>query len=766
MTTPLIGALVPSTSDPSTVREIAIGTARDAMAARMIVDAAEKGNPHAAVFADEAQGILGAAQVRRHRARRLREASARAAMGGYHEVARWGAEAATKETRAAERLEAAVVQGVRESHSPGAFGYISPEEQRFLRNKTALESMTQAQLEQTFSSLLTRISGGADNFGADGDDDEEVGSGEAAEQLAIAAALYGGDLPAVFGANVYVDIGGLFKPSAKRLRKRLARKQKRLAKAEAKLEPLEDAGKKGLRVKMLRMRVRRLEKGISRIEGKLEKLEGADGETKKSKRKARKMARAETQLVKEAISDKEEDDIEDTEADEEMAAAVEIFGLRPRRARRIRRRVRRLRRHAAGARGRRRRHFRRRASRLRARLHPRFRRRRRFRRLVRTPVAPYPAPFPVDQGYVSVADPAFVEPEPEEEEEEEREEFEDQDEAMGLEPDPADDEATGRGVLVGFFAERAAVYGAHDLDPSDTVTFGKGFFEATGDWFRNLWTGGKAKVKAHKSATQRARAARAPHTPRVKSGRRVVRSRRQKRREAGRGARRGTILPFKKGRKVKGVGGFVYIQTPDGAIEVDHDPTGHFKSGTVLRSGVAHAAITREIGPYSKVGTDMSAFGVDLVGLMAPTVGAGFFEQLASPTTKRDRVMVLAQQLDKAVKSFGPQSAPAKELKAQVAEAADAADEEGPDSPLSEDDLDEMDDDLAFAFGVDEGDDDQLGAIGARRARRGRRLRRMLRRRDRAQDRGHSRRAGRIQRKIRRRVTRWRRRPAKDAMYG
>jgi len=415
-TTSLIGALAPS-ADPSTVREIAIGAARDAMATRMIVDAADQGNPHAAAFADEAQHILGAAQVRRLRARRLRDASARAAMGGYSEVSRWGAEAAAKETRAAERLEAAVVQGVRHSHSPGAFGYISPEEQRLLGQKSAMEAMTQAQLEQTFAQLLTQIRGDADNFGADGDDDEELGGCKAIDQLGVAAALYGGDLPAVFGSDVYAETFGLFKPSATRLRKRLARKKAKLVKVEDKLESLEDAGKKGLNVKLLRMRVKKLEKAIARIRGKLKKLDGAEIQTKKSARKAKKVARAETQVVKEATSDDDTDDVDDEEADAELAAAVEVFGLAPRRARRIRSRVRRLRRRAGGARGRRRRRLMSRARRLRGRLDPRWRRRR-LRRLVTTPVAPYPAPYPVDQGYVPVAVPVYDDEEPEEEVEE------------------------------------------------------------------------------------------------------------------------------------------------------------------------------------------------------------------------------------------------------------------------------------------------------------------------------------------------------------
>lgn len=756
---PYLGALLPF-GDPAASRALTVGAARDAMAARMIADAAVHGNPHAGAFSDEAQQLLGAATVRRLRARRLNEASARAAIGGYDDVARWGSDAAAKETRGAERLEAAVIKGVRESHSPGAFGYISPEEQRLLRQKSNLESMTQAQLEQTFSSLLRKISGASGNFGADADDDEEVGDGGAAHQLAIAAEVYGGDLPAVFGSGVYADSVGLFKPSASRLKKRLARKQKRLAKAEEKLESLEDAGKKGLKVKYLRLRVKTLEKGVSRIESKLEKLEGAKDSVVKSAKKAKKIARAEVQVVKESVSDDDEDeddddDLGDVESDEELIAAVEVFGLRPRRARRIRARSRRLTRRARGARGGRRRRLNRRSRRLRSRLRPGFRRPRRALRLVTTPVATSPAMYPaIQRGYVPVADEAFVDDMPSGEEGYEDDEgYQDDEDRMGLEPDPTDTEKVGRDVLVGFFAERAAAFGANGLDPEDSVTFGDGFFGAMGAWFTDLWQSSSSKVAEgaakRKAATERARAARQPLTPGVVAARKEWTGLRRARTDAGRSARGSSGAP-----RIVKRDGWIYTQYPNGSLEIQK--AGASKKVLVSSSSTGDqktwfTAVTKQIGPYPTSTSGLSGhFG-----------SGGPFESVARPSTRKDRFVALAQQFDKALKTWGPSSDGTKELADQAVEAREDA-EEDPDALLTDEELADFDDALGFAHS--EAEDDSLGgrrrrgARGRRRRRRVRRAARLQRRARRAASRGNEGRARRLRRRRGKRIERWQKR--------
>jgi hypothetical protein len=167
------------------------------------------------------------------------------------------------------------------------------------------------------------MSGSANNFGKHADDDDEIGD-DAVDHLGLAADLYGGDLPAVFGASCYAGFFDFLKPSKARLQKRLARKKRRLKKLVARLEAKEDAGKKGLGVKMLRWRITKLERAIPRIEGKLERFDASADNVSTSKAKAEKVEKAETQVVKEAMSD-EDDDLGDELSDEELGEALELF---------------------------------------------------------------------------------------------------------------------------------------------------------------------------------------------------------------------------------------------------------------------------------------------------------------------------------------------------------------------------------------------------------------------------------------------------------
>jgi hypothetical protein len=346
----MVGAVAPLTAARgSLVRELAVGAARDAAAAHSIAQAADQGDELAAAFAEEAQELLGVAAVRRARAARMRKAAAKSAAMGLDTLAAIGADAALLEDREAERVEGAVVQAVRESHSPGAMGYVSPEEKRLLSRKRNLERMTSGQLEQAFHSMLTRMYDTASNYGAEDPEDEEIDTDDVLVKMGSAAEVFGGDLPAVFGDDCYGGFWDIFKPSKERLERRLGRKQARLEKLEAKLEELEDAGKKGLRVSYLRARVRGLEKGIARIRRKLEKLGHSAVKVAKSEEKAGVVERAEAEKVREAVDPLAEGG-DSSAVDADLMAAVDVFGGAAWRERKLRRRIRRRRMKAARAR--------------------------------------------------------------------------------------------------------------------------------------------------------------------------------------------------------------------------------------------------------------------------------------------------------------------------------------------------------------------------------------------------------------------------------
>jgi hypothetical protein len=431
------------------------------------------------------------------------------------------------------------------------------------------------------------MSGSANNFGKHADDDDEIGD-DAVDHLGLAADLYGGDLPAVFGASCYAGFFDFLKPSKARLQKRLARKKRRLKKLVARLEAKEDAGKKGLGVKMLRWRITKLERAIPRIEGKLERFDASADKVSTSKAKAEKVEKAETQVVKEAMSD-EDDDLGDELSDEELGEALELFGRAPRRVRRARRRVRRLRTRARRSRPRRARRLRRRARRLHRRMRRRPGRWARWHRRY-APVAIEPAPvYPI-----YYAEP-LLELDPDDEawlaEEEEASDV------LGAEDRYAVDTKlpAPTAALVGYFAKRAAMYGA---DVTDEAAYGEGFFKRVGDWFKNLWGKGKTAVKRQQSAAQAARAARKPLTPAVQTSRKQLReakrARRQAARAAAQAARKGVPAAVAKPgvRMVRGAGGYVYQQNPDGSILVVEGPT---RQGQTLTQGPAWTAITAEI---------------------------------------------------------------------------------------------------------------------------------------------------------------------------
>lgn len=354
----------------------------DLMAAEMVAGAAADGCIGAQELVDEINDALGVAFVHRQRARRLKCAAARASLAGEHDVAALVGRFAGEEGEAAQEHEAVANGLIRGTH---AFGYLSSEEQRFLKRKKFEEGMSTQQAEQVYDQLLNRLFQVAANFGQDpegagfGADDSEApevdelddGSIEAFGEVAEAL---GGDMPLVFGEDCYESFGRVFKASAKRLKARRARLRKRLKKLTERVEGLEDEGKTGLRVKVLHWRIEQIEKRLAKISSKLKKLSRTGKKVERSEDEADTIQKAEDSAVRstvepdidelptdpdmlDAMSDDDllseleegmEDldgfDLEDLEEsdDDALGAEIEVFGLSERRKNRMLKRIARL----------------------------------------------------------------------------------------------------------------------------------------------------------------------------------------------------------------------------------------------------------------------------------------------------------------------------------------------------------------------------------------------------------------------------------------
>lgn len=665
----MIGAIAPlKAARTQSARELGAVSARDAEAARVIAASADEGNEAAAAFSKEAQTLLGMADVSRCRADRLRAASTKAAVMGYDRLSSLGSDAAMLEDQNADYLEASVVGAVREAHEPSLLGYVSAEEQRLLKRKSLQESMTTGQLESSFRTMLNTLYDEAQNFGLEADEDEERGDGDVAKRLGDAFEVFGGDVPVLFGEDAYGAFFDFAKPSAERIAKRLARKRRALEKAESKLEQLEDAGKKGLKVRYLRMRVNALEKSIARLESKQEKLDGAVDQVRSSRKKAKAMRVAEEAKVQEAADPDADLNLDDEDIDFGLISAADAFGLAPWRRRRISRRIAQLRARMASVRSpQKRRKLAKRIARLRSRIssgrrRPMFRRRRfrhsRARSLSRSPqVMPYSYPSYDEMPSVLFGD---------------EDDYGDDYDTLGGTDDSQDEfggECAGRRVFVGFFERRADAMGGGQISTEDEA-FG-GFWDNIKAWWRNLGqkTSAVAKkagraVKAETSARRAARQAARPH-------RRAGRQAWRKAYRAAKGGRGSVGGP----RVVKGAGGYTYQQEPSGTITILDGPTG---KGKQLSSGAAWTAITNEIGPHPS----------------AAVVG-GVFETLVAPGTNRDKIQFIARELDQAIVKYGPESSVVSSLKNRLDDAHEEASLFGPDaiSTLDEDedlDLDEL----------------------------------------------------------------------------
>jgi hypothetical protein len=682
---------------------------------------------------------------------------------GFDKLAAMGADVALLQDQEADRIEASVIGAVRESHSPGMFGYVSAEEQKLLHRKTIQERMTTGQLETGFRTMLDRMYDEARNYGAEGDDDEEVGTGESFARMGAAFEVFGGDVPAVFGANAYQGLFDFLKPSADRLRKRLERKQRRLAKAESRLETLEDSGKKGVQVKWLRMKIKNLERSIARIESKLEKLDGAAEQVTNSAKKAKTIEAAEQTKVQEAAGPDMDMDEDDENVDFGLVAAADVYGLAPWRERRIRKRIRTLRGKLAKARrAGRRRKLSRRIRKLRARLtgrrRPAFRRRRARRQALTAPPMYGPSMYgpPVQQPIMPYSYPSYDEMPGVLSFGDDDDLGEDDDILYGLDDElygasdavkearknkrqavrelkaakaqrkadrlarraarggggitlfslpgmSGDDdilgddydllgaedidldefggEFAGRMTFVGFFERRADAMGGAQIG-SDDPSFG-GFWDNLKKWWQGLGQKASTEVQARKAGRTARRQARQPHQAAVRSTRTAYVEAEKARSKAGRKAWRQAYRTAKgRGgeiagpRVVKGAGGYTYQQDPSGAITILEGPTG---KGSTLSRGAAFEAITAEIGPHPA----------------QAAVGAGFFQTLVTPGTNREKIQMLARELDQAIAKYGPESGVVDSLKQRMDDVQEEAELFGPDaqSTLDEDedlDFDEM----------------------------------------------------------------------------
>jgi len=348
----------------------------DVMAAELLASAART-DPEAAELKGSLNALLGAAFIHNERCNRLNDAAIQATLGGAHDAAAVIAGAAQAEREAAMEHEALISGSVRGMHS---FGYMTADEQKFIRRKKFEEGMTSGQAEDIFSKMLDSMFQSAVNFGADADgfgadeseateEPEEMDNG-AFEQVGVVFAALGGDFPLVFGADAYNRFNDAFGASLDRLKKRRARLKARLKKLQEKLETLEKAGKSGLRVRFLERRVGKLEERIEKISGKIKSAGGTKAAADESADDSEETDRAESSAAKHAArgdddaeldsiesiaSELDEDDSETDDEDDEgdledeeddeingLVAEVSLFGASPRRVSRLKKRVARL----------------------------------------------------------------------------------------------------------------------------------------------------------------------------------------------------------------------------------------------------------------------------------------------------------------------------------------------------------------------------------------------------------------------------------------
>jgi hypothetical protein len=216
----MLGYLAPSFGVSSSSSEAGDrGVSKDLFVAEIIQSEADDGNPFAQELIKDSRAFLGVASIRSARAARLRKGAMKASRMGYHGLARMGMEAARAEDANATMYAAQVTSLVRRSHG-GLFGFITPEEERQQRRNMFLEGLSNEQREGVLNELLDRVMQTSINYGVDDPDAVEVDD-KAVDELNAAIQAFGADLDAVFGANVFKDIGSALRPAITKLKDRV-----------------------------------------------------------------------------------------------------------------------------------------------------------------------------------------------------------------------------------------------------------------------------------------------------------------------------------------------------------------------------------------------------------------------------------------------------------------------------------------------------------------------------------------------------------------
>ena len=223
---------------------------------------------------------------------------------GLDQLSVFGADAALAEDLTANKLQGGVCAAVRSSYGGSPY-YLSPEEQRLLAQKDSLDNLTSGGLEKAFNSMLSLAQASAQNYGDDEVHGEEKADDGSASRIGAAAECFGGDLPNLLGADCYSRIGGIFKPSLRILKKRLAKRQARLEVLQDKLDSKEG------NAPLITARVNQLEKSIARLQAKIKKLSVADRQVAASAQDAKVVQADEATDV----SSDDDDDVPDSDDD-------------------------------------------------------------------------------------------------------------------------------------------------------------------------------------------------------------------------------------------------------------------------------------------------------------------------------------------------------------------------------------------------------------------------------------------------------------------
>jgi hypothetical protein len=152
-------------------------------------------------------------------------------------------------------------------------------------------------------------------------------------------------------------------------------------------------------------------------------------------------------------------------------------------------------------------------------------------------------------------------------------------------------------------------------------------------------------------------------------------------------------------RIVPGAGGYIYQQNPDGSILIIKDP----KNELVSASNPIRVRV--DPGTRNGVLTPWQAITNEISPVVSGAYGAkpGLFQTLLKPGTNRERAMLIAEELDKAIEVYGPESPIVHDLAEQQRSVNEDAQQAGPDSDslIDEDEdleLDEIEAEMGYAY--------------------------------------------------------------------